>query len=333
MQNSRISISDYSELGKTGVKIPPFAVGGWEFGGPPAFPRQDDKESIKIIRSAIEMGVNFFDTAESYGDGHSETIIGEAIHESGKDVIISTKHSTTKNKDFRLSAASVQEAVEGSLKRLRRDYIDIYFVHWPSSDIQLKDVMDGMTKLKGQGKLRAIGVSNFQLNELKMVRQHAAIDVLQPPYSLLWRCLEDDVFHYCSENGIPLIVYSPLAFGILTSAFIKNGRRSLSETQGKQVLLKEPYFHLASSVLDVVEEIAQKYKCTISQVAIAWMLERRNVAAMILGIEKLTYFTENIMAMNLRIDPGDLSRLEKVSEPLQAAHHRDVEKEHDRLVA
>ena len=203
--------------------------------------------------------------------------------------MISTKHSTVDyrnpntDSDFKLTAESVRRALEGSLKRLKRDCIDVYLVHWPSSDIDMEDVINMMVKLKGQGKLRAIGVSNFQEDELKAVRQYGEIDVLQPPYSLLWRCLEDDVFTYCAKAGISLVVYSPLANGILTDAFIENKRKPLSDTQSKQILLREPYFDSVAPVLDAVEKIAGKYHCAISQVAIAWMLAKRDVASMILG--------------------------------------------------
>jgi len=313
-----IKTNEYRKLGKTGLTTSPFALGCWAFGGPPDYPLQDDKESIKTIRTAIDMGINVFDTAELYGSGHSEEILGEAVRQSGKDVVVITKVVTWSHDDinFRVDAAHVRKSVEGSLRRLKTDCLDIYMFHWPSSDIIMDEAMHTLTKMKSEGKIKVLGVSNFQLDELQNVMKYGEIEIVQSPYSLLWRCLEDDLFPYCHENGISIITYSPLANGLLTNAFIDNGMKPKSDTQNWLVLFKEPYLSLLRPVLQELEEIAKRYGCTVSQASLSWVLSKK-ISACLLGIEKIDQFDENIKALKINLSAEDIAMLDEAGRPLK----------------
>jgi aryl-alcohol dehydrogenase-like predicted oxidoreductase len=201
-------------LGTSDVKITPIIMGTWQ-AGKSMWAGIDDAETTKAIRTAFQAGITTFDTAEEYGKGHSERILGKALADVRNQVIYATKVSPN-----HLTYDQVIEAFHRSCKNLKTDYIDLYQIHWPSSSWGSKYVpIEETIDLKEQGKIRAIGVSNFSRIQLEEAAMYARIDSLQPPYSLFWRHVEKDTMPFCVNNNITILAYSSMAQGILTGKF------------------------------------------------------------------------------------------------------------------
>lgn len=241
---------EYRRLGKTDVYLPVIGFGTWEIGGRFAPDYSVDKQAVEIIRLAINKGMTFIDTAEVYGAGHSEEIVGEAIKEfSRKDIFIATKVWSSN-----LRYNDVLKAIEGSLKRLRIEYVDLYQIHWPNPGIPLRDTMKAMEKLVIDGKTRFIGVSNFSVGDLEEAisyLSHTDIVSNQVLYNVIDRGVEDRILPFCKENNITVIAYRPLSKGLVA---------------------QEPY-------KSKLESIGRKYGKTAVQVAINWVIRHDNVVA------------------------------------------------------
>lgn len=198
------------QLGTSEIQITPIIMGTWQ-AGKRMWVGIEDAETVKAMRAAFEAGITTFDTAEVYGEGHSEQIIGQALSDVRSQVVYASKVFAN-----HLRADLVVEACDRSLKNLNTDYIDLYQIHWPagtwnSEAVPIAETMDALNKLKQQGKIRAIGVSNFSRAQIAEAAQYGRIDSLQPPYSLFWRWVEKDAMPYCTENNISIIAYSSLA--------------------------------------------------------------------------------------------------------------------------
>ncbi len=214
------------QLGTTDMQITPLGLGTWAIGGGNyqfGWGSQDDKESIAVIHRALELGVNWIDTAAVYGLGHSEEIVGQALKEySGERPYVFTKCERVWNEKGEISgslkADSIKREVENSLRRLQADAIDLYQMHWPDPDPDLEEGWSTMAQLKKEGKVRYIGVSNFNVEQLQRAERIAHVDLLQPPYSLIHPDVEKDVLPYCEQQDIGVIVYSPMMSGLLTGS-------------------------------------------------------------------------------------------------------------------
>ena len=209
------------QLGRSEIYITPIIMGTWQ-AGKRMWVGIEDAETVKAMREAFEAGITTFDTAEVYGEGHSEQIIAEALSDVRSQVVYASKVFAN-----HLKYDLVIEACDRSLKNLNTDYIDLYQIHWPSGTwnsevVPIGETMEALNKLKEQGKIRAIGVSNFSRAQIEEAAQYGRIDSLQPPYSLFWRWVEKDAMSYCVDNSISILAYSSLAQGILTGKFGQN---------------------------------------------------------------------------------------------------------------
>ena len=222
-------------LGNSDLDITPIGFGAWAVGGDWKFGwgKQDDGDSVAAIHRALELGVNWIDTAAVYGLGHSETVVAKALAEwRGKRPHVFTKCGMVWNEKrevgFSLKAASIRKECENSLRRLAVDVIDLYQIHWPADDLpETEEGWGELAKLKAEGKVRWIGVSNFSVKELRRAQAIAPITSLQPPYSLIRRDIEADVLPYCQQQGIGVIVYSPMGSGLLTGAMTRERAKAL----------------------------------------------------------------------------------------------------------
>lgn len=312
-----IKKEEYREIGKTGIMVSPISLGTMEFDK--LFYRDaDDADSISIIRNAIEMGVNFFDTAEAYGEGHSEEVLGKAVRQSGKDVVILSKLATWGDgSNFKLDAIKIRTAVENSLRRLQRDYMDLYLIHWPTKSVSMEWVMEELMKLKDEGKIKALGVSNFNLKELELAGKGGDIAVLQSPYSLAWRCLEKDVFPYCIKKNISVIPYSPLGQGILSGVFTRTSMPAFAnKPQNHYHLYKEPYYSMCMDIVDLVNDICGKYGYKTAQVALAWLYAKPIVCSILMGIETKEQMLENLRTISIKLSDEDIRKLDEVGLPM-----------------
>lgn len=280
------------QFGKTGMRITPigfgaWAIGGgnWEFGWGP----QDDQQSIAAIRRAIDLGMNWIDTAAVYGLGHSEEIVGQAIKGMAQRPYIFTKCSMVWNDQGQIShslkADSIRREAENSLRRLGIDVIDLYQIHWPDPDPEIEEGWSTLAALKREGKVRHIGVSNFNVEQLRRAEAIAPVETLQPPCSLLERDVERDVLPYCLERQIGVIVYSPMYSGLLTGAMTRERIARMPEDDWRK---RDPQFQepLLTRNLELVErlrQVAARYGRTPGEVAIAWTLRLPAVTGAIVG--------------------------------------------------
>ncbi|MDN6497984.1 MAG: aldo/keto reductase, partial [Tetragenococcus koreensis] len=212
------------ELGNTGLEINPIGIGTNAIGGHNLYPNLDEEQNKQLLKDAINKGFNFIDTAFYYGFGRSEELIGQVVSEMGnrENLVIATKAAHRKeNGDYVLdnSPAFIREAVDVALKRLQTDYIDLFYLHYPDENTPKDEAIATLKELKEQGKIKAIGVSNFTLDQLKEANKNGGIDVFQGQYSLLHREAEDELFPYLKENGITFIPYFPLASGLLAGKY------------------------------------------------------------------------------------------------------------------
>lgn len=305
---------NYTKLGLTGIEVSRITFGCWELGGG-MWKKAADEVNIKAIQTAFENGVTSFDTAEAYGNGHSEQITGQALQGKRKECVIASKV----RKD-NLKPADLRRAIENSLRMLQTDYLDLYYVHWPNPEIPLAETMAEMNKLKSEGIIRAIGVSNFSMAQLREASNYARIDVIQPEYSLLQRDIETEILPYCKQNSIAVMSYSSIAKGILTGAF-HLGKAKLKEGDFRSTrrLFLPEHLEKETELIMLLKEIAESKKATLSQIAISWLLHQEGLTSAIVGTQSETHLLENIQASNIRLTPAELCQLDQVSRKVLAS--------------
>ncbi len=262
------------------VAVGTWAIGGWMWGG------TDDAQSIAAIRAAMEHGINLIDTAPAYGFGHSEEIVGKAIAEAGRreQVVIATKTGLEwrEGKVFRnASRARILKEVEDSLRRLRTDHIDIYQVHWPDPEVTIEETADAMRTLFETGKIRAIGVSNFSVDQMEQFRRAAPLHVLQSPYNLFERQIENDVLPWCRDNNIATLGYGALCRGLLTGRMRADTVFMGDDLRRTDPKFVEPRFAQYLSAVEQLDHLAQdRFGKRVIHLAVRWMLDRGITAAL-----------------------------------------------------
>lgn len=308
------------QLGQTDLELTMIGMGTWAIGGPWEFGwgPQNDADSVAAIRTALESGVNWIDTAPAYGCGHGEVVVGRVLKEMGQRPIIATKCGLLWNENREkvtcLKKDSVIAECEASLKRLGVDEIDLYQIHWPDPDEQLEEGWDTMVKLQKQGKVRYVGVSNFSLSQLKRAEAIAKPVSLQPPYSMIRRDAETVLLPYCKKNGMGVVVYSPMQKGLLTGKYTPQKVAELAPDDHRH---RDPNFHgekLAANMRLVkgITAIAQRYGRTPAQLAIAWVLRREEVTAAIVGARSKKQIEETVQAGGWRLTQEDIDEIEQI---------------------
>jgi myo-inositol catabolism protein IolS len=297
-------------LGISDVKITPILMGTWQ-AGKKAWVGVEDTDSIKAIRAAFEAGITTIDTAEVYGDGHSERIVAEALSHVRDQIEYATKVFAN-----HLKSDQVIEACERSLKNLKTDYIDLYQIHWPSSSfnsevVPIEETMSALNQLKEQGKIRAIGVSNFSRVQLEEAAKYGRIDSLQPPYSLFWRYVENDAMPYCIENQITIIAYSPLAQGLLTGKFSHGHKFDPEDNRAKNKLFQGENFERAQKALEQLRPIAERHHCSLAQLALAWLIAQPQTNA-IAGARHPEQASANAQAAAVQLSDEELQEIDAI---------------------
>lgn len=298
----------YEKLGKTDFKVSAITFGCWELGGGP-WEFTSDETNVRALQLAFENGITTFDTAEGYGDGHSEEIVGKALAGRRKDCIIATKVSPK-----HLRASDVRASIEASLKRLKTDYVDIYYIHWPNVEIPLEETMPELNKLKEEGLIRAIGVSNFSPGQLKEALELGRVDVIQPEYSLLQRNIENELLPFCIENSISVMSYSSIAKGILTGAFhLGNAKLKPDDFRSTRRLFLPEHLEKEAELIHAMKEIADAKEVTLSHIAISWLLHQKGLTSAIVGTQSEKHLMENIQAVDVTLSAQELEVLNAVS--------------------
>ncbi|AYW46729.1 aldo/keto reductase [Tetragenococcus koreensis] len=303
------------ELGNTGLEINPIGIGTNAIGGHNLYPNLDEEQNKQLLKDAINKGFNFIDTAFYYGFGRSEELIGQVVSEMGnrEDLVIATKAAHRKeNGDYVLdnSPAFIREAVDVALKRLQTDYIDLFYLHYPDENTPKDEAIATLKELKEQGKIKAIGVSNFTLDQLKEANKNGGIDVFQGQYSLLHREAEDELFPYLKENGITFIPYFPLASGLLAGKYseedtfddLRAGSEDFQGENFKQNLIK----------VDELRPIAQKHQVDVANVVLAFYLNLPVIDAIIPGAKRPEQLDSNLQTMNVNLTEADIEKINAV---------------------
>ncbi|WP_373527573.1 aldo/keto reductase [Nostoc sp.] len=297
-------------LGTSNLKITPILMGTWQ-AGKKMWVGIEDADSIKTIRAAFEAGITTIDTAEAYGQGHSERIVAEALSDVRDRVEYATKVFAN-----HLKYEQVIEACDRSLKNLKTDYIDLYQIHWPSGAfnseiVPIEETMSALNLLKEQGKIRAIGVSNFSAIQLAEAANYGRIDSLQPPYSLFWRQVEQDALPYCIENNISIVAYSPLAQGLLTGKFALDHKFDPTDNRAKNKLFQGENFEYAQQALQKLRPIALHHNCTLAQLALAWLIAQPQTNA-IAGARYPEQALDNTLTAKIQLSAAQLAEIDTI---------------------
>ena len=310
------------KLGNSDLRITPVGYGAWAIGGSGwqfAWGSQNDNDSVAAIHRSLELGVNWIDTAAVYGLGHSEEVVARALKSwSGPRPYVFTKcglrWDTQGNVRKVLKADSIQREVEDSLRRLSVDVIDLYQIHWPPEPDsgELEEGWSMLTRLKQQGKVRWIGVSNFNVQQLRRAQAIAPVTSLQPPYSLVHREIEDQVLPYCLREGIGVIVYSPMASGLLTGATTRERALKLPKDDWRKNHpdFTEPQLSRNLALVDRLQEIGRRYNRSAGEVAVAWTLHHPAVTGAIVGARNASQ-AEGVMRVGeFRLADEDVTEIE-----------------------
>jgi len=300
----------HRQLGRTKIQISAIIFGGWQ-SGKSEWVGIDDAETIKAHQAAFDGGITTFDTAEAYGEGHSERILGQALGSKRDQIVIASKVFTD-----HLKRDQVVEACERSLQNLGTDRIDLYQIHWPAGTfgtdaVPIEETMGALLTLKEQGKIRAIGVSNFNRTQLQEAAAVGRVDSLQPPYSLFWRQVEGDAAPYCIDNKISILAYSPLAQGLLTGKFKRGHKFEEGDNRAGNKLFSGENYERAQNALDKLRPLADKYGVTVGQLSLAWLIAQPQTSA-IVGARNTEQATQNAAAGDVEVDEDDLDAIDEI---------------------
>ena len=311
MTKKRLGNSDM-ELTPIGVGAWAMGGGGWKFGWGP----QDDDESIAAIHAALDHGVNWIDTAAIYGLGHSEEVVARALAGRGNRPFVFTKCERVWNEageiDRVLKADSIRRECEASLRRLNVDTIDLYQIHWPEPDADVEEGWGCLAKLREEGKVRWIGVSNFNPAQLERCRQIASITSLQPPYSAISPEVEQETLPYCQRHNIGAIVYSPMKSGLLTGSMTRERVAAFPSDDFRRNALafQEPNLSRNLKLADLMQVIGARHGRSAGEVAIAWTLRNPAVTAAIVGMRSAAQVEGVIGAMDFRLSAEEAAEIE-----------------------
>ena len=296
------------QLGISDLFITPAGLGSWAMGGTGwqfAWGKQDDDDSIATIHRALELGVNWIDTAAVYGIGHSEEMIARALASwPGPRPYVFTKCGRRWNTQGQthgdLTAASIRSECEDSLRRLKVETIDLYQIHWPvQNTAELEEGWSAMVQLQREGKVRWIGVSNFNVQQMERAQAIAPITSLQPPYSMIHREVEQEILPFCRDKGIGVIVYSPMASGLLTGAMTRERISNLPEDDWRKHHrdFNEPRLSLHLQLVEELRAIGKRCDCSPGAVAIAWALRNPAVTGAIVGARRPEQLDDALSAL------------------------------------
>ncbi|HEY7148858.1 MAG TPA: aldo/keto reductase [Gaiellaceae bacterium] len=307
-----------TRLGTTGLEITRVGFGAWAIGGADydwGWGAQDDDESIAAIHHALDLGVNWIDTAAQYGFGHSEEVVGRALQGLDRRPYVFTKAGQPEGPGRRtlqtLKRDSLLREVEGSLQRLGVDAIDVYQIHWPIPDEEIEEGWSTFAELKEQGVARHIGVSNFDVEQLRRAQQLAPVETLQPPYSLVSREVEDEILPFAEQEGIGVIVYSPMASGLLSGKMTRERIAGLPDDDWRKTSprFQEPELSRNLALVDRLRTVADRHGATAGAVAVAWTLRNRAVDGAIVGFRRPDQVDPLISAAGLELTDEDVAEL------------------------
>ncbi|HZT37612.1 MAG TPA: aldo/keto reductase [Bryobacteraceae bacterium] len=307
-------------LGNSDMEITPIGIGAWAMGGGGwafAWGPQDDNASIEAIHAALDCGINWIDTAAVYGLGHSEEVVARAIAGRPRRPYVFTKCERVWNEKGDISgslkADSIRRECEASLRRLKLDVIDLYQIHWPQPEEDIEEGWEAMARLQQEGKVRWIGVSNFNVGQMRRCQAIAPITSLQPPYSIISPEIEDEILPYCGRNNIGVIVYSPMKSGLLTGAMSKERVKNFApdDFRRRAAAFQEPNLSRNLEIAETCREIGRRHGRTAGEVAIAWTLRRPEVTGAIVGMRSAEQVKGVIGALEFRLSAEEIAEIDR----------------------
>jgi len=316
------------QLGNSDLQITVLGIGAWAIGGSGwmgSMGPQNESDSVPAIHAALDHGINWIDTAALYGLGHSEEVVAAALKGRNPRPYVFTKcervFDDKGSVGALLKAESIRKECEGSLRRLKTDVIDLYQIHWPEPDNDIEEGWTELARLKEQGKVRYIGVSNFSVAQMKRAQAIAPITSLQPPYSIVTREIEKEILPYTRANNIGVIVYSPMSAGLLTGSMTKERVANFTSEDWRRNLpnFKEPVLSRNLRLVEQLREIGKRYGRGPGEVAIAWTLHHPGVTGAIIGFRSPQQVNGIIGAAEFRLSQNEIDEIEEALKQEAAA--------------
>jgi aryl-alcohol dehydrogenase-like predicted oxidoreductase len=307
------------QLGNSDLEITPIGIGAWAMGGGDwafSWGPQDDKNSIEAIHTALDAGVNWIDTAAIYGLGHSEEVVGKAIAGRASRPYVFTKCGVVWNEKREISrslkAESVRREVEASLRRLKLEVIDLYQIHWPDPEPEIEEGWQALEQLQRAGKVRWIGVSNFNAAQMKRAQKIAPIISLQPPYNIVTSEIEKEILPFCRQQNIGVIVYSPMKSGLLSGKMTRERIAKLppDDFRPRTISFKEPLLTRNLGLVEVLRGIGDRHGRTPGEVAIAWTLRDPVVTGAIVGMRSAEQARQIVRSAEFRLSKDEIGEIE-----------------------
>ncbi|AZV43195.1 aldo/keto reductase [Peribacillus asahii] len=298
-----------TQLGKTDIYVNPIGLGTNAVGGHNLYPNLNEEAGKELVRAAINHGVNFLDTAFIYGPGRSEELVGEVMKETGKrsDIVIATKGAhkfVGQDVVIDNSPHFLKQAVEESLKRLQTDYIDLFYIHFPDNDTPKDEAVGALKQLKDEGKIRAIGVSNFSMDQLKEANTDGYVDVYQGEYNLLQRSAEKELLPYTAEQNISFIPYFPLAAGILAGKYNKD--MVFNDLRSQMPHLQGAAFTQNLEKVEKIRKIADAKQTDVAHIVLAWYLTRASIDVVIPGAKRAEQVLDNLKTLDVQLTAEEI---------------------------
>lgn len=312
----------YRKLGKNGPEISVIGFGSWAIGGggwASAWGNQDDDQSAESVRVALYNGINFFDTAAVYGLGHSEEVIGKALKGDRDKVVLATKCGLVWDENQNISKNGTYDSIlreaEASLRRLGTDYIDLYQMHWPDTDANApaEETMRALDKLVQDGKVRYVGVSNYNVSLLEASLSVRHVDSLQPPYSILRPAVEKEILPFCLENGIGVVAYSPLTSGLLSGNYTYDTKFSDDDWRSRNAAHTGEGLRKNVDRVEKLKVIASRFGMTMPQLAIAYDLSHPALTSALVGVRKPSHILSVLPAIDVTLDEATLAEIRKIA--------------------
>jgi aryl-alcohol dehydrogenase-like predicted oxidoreductase len=309
----------YTRLGQTEIEVSRICFGTWQTGGD--WGPVEESEGQEAAQAALELGINFFDTAQGYGFGASERLLGRSL-ELGTpsrrgEVVIATKGGLRPEGDGIVRDSSrewLREGIEQSLRELGTDYVDLYQVHWPDLDTPFEETAGVLEEFVAEGKARHVGVSNFDADQMAELSRHGRVETLQPPYHLLRPDIEDEGLPYCSEHGIGVLVYGPLAHGLLTGKLDTDTEFDDGDWRGQLPGFQGEEFEANVKIVKELARFAEERGYTVAQLAIAWALGGPGVDVAIVGARRRDHIEGTAPAADIDLSDDDRREIEEIME-------------------
>nr|WP_255640033.1 aldo/keto reductase [Pseudalkalibacillus hwajinpoensis] len=303
------------QIGKSGLQANPIGLGTNAVGGHNIYPNLNEETGKDLVRAAIDNGIHLLDTAYIYGPERSEELVGEVIKERGSrdDIVLATKGAHEfKGEEvvYNNSPSFLKQSVENSLKRLQTDYIDLFYIHFPDEHTNKAEAVGALKELKDQGKIKSIGVSNFDLEQLKEANKDGYVDVLQSHYNLFHRDAEEDLLPYTAEQGISFIPYFPLASGLLAGKYDEN--TTFDDIRSKDPLFQGEAFKANLKKVDQVRNIANAKGVEVTHLILAWYLTRDSIDVLIPGAKRQEQVVDNLKTLDVKLTSEEIQRIDQI---------------------